>query len=47
MSITHEDGVGGHIAILEAGSETAPMRYRMVMPKGGGPARAREAPVDA
>jgi mannose-6-phosphate isomerase-like protein (cupin superfamily) len=31
---THEDGLGGRITILEAGSETAPMRFRMIAPKG-------------
>lgn len=37
MSVTHEDGLGGSITILEAGGETAPMRFRMVLPKGFGP----------
>lgn len=30
----HDDGLGGSITILEQGSERAPMRFRMVMPKG-------------
>jgi mannose-6-phosphate isomerase-like protein (cupin superfamily) len=29
----HEDGHGGSITILEQGSTTSPMRFRMVMPK--------------
>lgn len=33
----YEDGMGGHIEILEAGDETAPTRFRMVMPPGFGP----------
>lgn len=37
MSARHDDGLGGSITILEHGSETAPMRFRMVMPKGMGP----------
>ena len=37
MSTRHEDGLGGSITILEHGSATAPMRFRMVMPKGMGP----------
>lgn len=35
---THEDGHGGSITILEPGSETAPMRFRMVLLQGGPPA---------
>jgi mannose-6-phosphate isomerase-like protein (cupin superfamily) len=34
---THENGLGGSITILEPGSETAPMRFRMIQPKGFGP----------
>jgi mannose-6-phosphate isomerase-like protein (cupin superfamily) len=34
---THEDGLGGSITILEPGSETAPMRFRMILAKGSGP----------
>jgi mannose-6-phosphate isomerase-like protein (cupin superfamily) len=37
---THEDGLGGSITILEPGSETAPMRFRMILPKGFGPPAA-------
>jgi quercetin dioxygenase-like cupin family protein len=37
MSTRHEDGQGGSITILEHGSATAPMRFRMVMPKGVSP----------
>jgi mannose-6-phosphate isomerase-like protein (cupin superfamily) len=37
---THEDGLGGFITILEPGSETAPMRFRMILPKGFGPPAA-------
>lgn len=37
MSVIHEDGLGGSITILEAGDETAPMRFRMVLPKGMSP----------
>jgi mannose-6-phosphate isomerase-like protein (cupin superfamily) len=37
---THEDGHGGSITILEPGSETAPMRFRMIAPKGLGPPAA-------
>lgn len=33
----HEDGMGGSITILEHGSTTAPMKFRMVMPKGMSP----------
>lgn len=33
----YEDGLGGHIEILEEGSEIAPVRFRMVMPPGFGP----------
>jgi mannose-6-phosphate isomerase-like protein (cupin superfamily) len=34
---TYEDGLGGHITILEAGDAHAPMRFRMLMPVGFGP----------
>lgn len=34
MSTKHEDGLGGSITILEHGSATSPMRFRMTMPKG-------------
>jgi mannose-6-phosphate isomerase-like protein (cupin superfamily) len=34
---THHDGLGGHITILAEGDATAPMRFRMLMPKGFGP----------
>ena len=34
MSTTHEDGHGGSITILEHGDATAPMRFRMILPKG-------------
>lgn len=37
MSQHHEDGQGGSITILEPGSETAPMRFRMILPKDMGP----------
>jgi len=37
MSTTHEDGLGGHITILERGDASAPLRFRMVMPRGFGP----------
>ncbi len=37
MSTKHEDGMGGSITILEHGSTTAPMRFRMIIQKGGGP----------
>jgi mannose-6-phosphate isomerase-like protein (cupin superfamily) len=37
MSTKHEDGLGGSITILEHGSTTAPMRFRMIMPKNFGP----------
>ncbi|HEX3346397.1 MAG TPA: cupin domain-containing protein [Polyangiaceae bacterium] len=37
---THEDGLGGSITILEPGSETAPMRFRMNLPRGFGPPAA-------
>jgi mannose-6-phosphate isomerase-like protein (cupin superfamily) len=37
VSTTHEDGLGGHITILERGDATAPLRFRMVMPRGFGP----------
>lgn len=37
MSTKHEDGMGGSITILEHGSATAPMRFRMILPKGFGP----------
>jgi quercetin dioxygenase-like cupin family protein len=33
----HDDGHGGNITILEEGSATAPMRYRMVLQQGLGP----------
>lgn len=36
-SSKHEDGHGGSITILEQGGVNAPMRARMVMPKGLGP----------
>lgn len=35
------DGHGGSITILEEGSATAPMRYRMALPKGLGPPSER------
>jgi mannose-6-phosphate isomerase-like protein (cupin superfamily) len=41
---THEDGLGGCITILEPGSETAPMRFRMLLPKGFGPPAAEYHP---
>ena len=41
---THEDGLGGSITILEHGSETAPMRFRMILPKGFGPPAAEYHP---
>ena len=31
MAITHHDNAGGSITILEHGSETTPMRFRMIM----------------
>ena len=34
MSTKHEDGRGGSITILEHGDATAPMRFRMILPKG-------------
>jgi mannose-6-phosphate isomerase-like protein (cupin superfamily) len=34
---TYEDGLGGHITILQEGDVTTPMRFRMIMPKGFGP----------
>jgi mannose-6-phosphate isomerase-like protein (cupin superfamily) len=37
MSTKHEDGQGGSITILEHGSTTAPMRFRMILPKGVSP----------
>jgi uncharacterized cupin superfamily protein len=37
---THEDGLGGSITILEPGSETALMCFRMILPKGFGPPAA-------
>ena len=37
MSSKHEDGQGGSITILEHGSASAPMRFRMIMPKDVGP----------
>ena len=37
MCEIHEDGLGGHIQILERGDETRPTVFRMVMPKGFGP----------
>lgn len=37
MGKTYEDGLGGTITILEEGGDDAPMRFRMVMPKGFGP----------
>jgi len=37
MSTKHDDGQGGSITILEHGSTTAPMRFRMIMPKGVSP----------
>ena len=37
MSTKHIDGQGGSITILEHGSTTAPMRFRMIMPKDVGP----------
>lgn len=41
---TYEDGHGGGITILEPGSETAPMRFRMILPKGLGPPAAEYHP---
>ena len=32
--MNHEDGLGGSITILEHGNERAPMRFRIVMPRG-------------
>ncbi len=37
MNSRHEDGLGGSITILEQGSTTAPMRFRMILPKGLSP----------
>jgi mannose-6-phosphate isomerase-like protein (cupin superfamily) len=42
MAIKHDpiiqrDGLGGSITILERGDDAAPMRFRMVLPKGFGP----------
>jgi mannose-6-phosphate isomerase-like protein (cupin superfamily) len=37
QSKTYEDCLGGSITILEEGSDTTPMRFRMVMPPGFGP----------
>jgi quercetin dioxygenase-like cupin family protein len=37
MSITHESGSGGSMTILERGSATTPMRFRMVAGKGVAP----------
>lgn len=34
---TIEDGNGGRLTILEHGSTTKPMRFRLSMPKGSGP----------
>ncbi len=47
MSLTHEDGQGGSITILEHGSATAPMRFRMIMPKDVGPPAAECHPSQA
>ena len=42
VGATYQDGQGGHITILEPGDAGAPMRFRMVMPRGfGPPARER------
>jgi hypothetical protein len=38
MSTKHEDGQGGSITILEHGSATTPMRFRMILPNVGPPA---------
>lgn len=37
MSSTHEDGLGGSITILEYGNHIAPMRFRMILPRGLAP----------
>lgn len=37
MGERYEDGLGGSIEILERGGQDAPMRFRMVLPKGFGP----------
>jgi len=37
MGERYEDGLGGSIEILERGGAEAPMRFRMVLPKGFGP----------
>lgn len=34
---TYEDGMGGRIEILAEGDEDAPLRFRMVLPRGFGP----------
>jgi quercetin dioxygenase-like cupin family protein len=40
MSTKHEDGQGGNITILEHGSTTAPMRFRIIAAKDGARAPA-------
>ena len=42
----YEDGQGGSITILDEGSATQPMRYRMVLPKGLGPPPERHPSQD-
>lgn len=37
MSRSYEDGLGGRITILDEGDHQAPMRFRMVLPRGFGP----------
>lgn len=34
---TYEDGMGGRITILAEGNDDAPLRFRMVLPRGFGP----------
>jgi mannose-6-phosphate isomerase-like protein (cupin superfamily) len=42
---TYEDGLGGRITILEDGDAHAPMRFRMVLPKGFGPPAPERHPL--
>jgi mannose-6-phosphate isomerase-like protein (cupin superfamily) len=42
---TYEDGLGGHITILQDGDATTPMRFRMLMPKGFGPPAPERHPA--
>jgi hypothetical protein len=37
MISSHEDGLGGRITILRPEDQNAPMRFRMILPKGVGP----------